>query len=140
MDLDRFADVLAERLAAIVPDGIYVAVRDGMLWFSAQEGRFPGQRGDYRPGEAGCHVRENVGADGTPEHEDIVRAAVQALDALQDFVSEATHLPWPGVHRQPRPDGRISGSRLELWYGGPDAVVLACEPVELASFGAQASG
>jgi len=66
------------------------------------------------------------------DEDNIVGVAVQALDELQDYVDEATHDPWPGTRTQPRPHGRIRGSMLHLWYGEPDHIVLACEPVPLA--------
>jgi hypothetical protein len=62
----------------------------------------------------------------------IVRVAVLALDHLQDYVSEATHDPWPGTSSQPRPCAQIRGQVLHLWYGEPDNVVLACRPIPLA--------
>jgi hypothetical protein len=45
MDIDagRLTETLAARLAAIVPDGFHVRAADGMLWYSADQGRFPGQ-------------------------------------------------------------------------------------------------
>lgn len=57
VDADRLTTLLADRLAAIVPDGIYVEAGAGMLWYSAQEGRFPGQSGSYHADRAGSHVR-----------------------------------------------------------------------------------
>ena len=55
MNADDFTAFLAGRLAAIVPAGFHVQARDGMLWYSADQGRFPGQQGDYRAGEAGTY-------------------------------------------------------------------------------------
>jgi hypothetical protein len=64
VDADRLTQVLAGRLAAIVPQGFQVEASDGMLWYSAGHGRFPGQRGDYRTGTSGTHVRLNLGEAG----------------------------------------------------------------------------
>jgi hypothetical protein len=61
--------------------------------------------------------------------------ARQALDELQDFIDEATHDPWPGTVRPPRPYAQVRGELVHLWYGVDDIggeVVLACEPVSLA--------
>ena len=134
MDLDHFAVILADRLSAIVPAGIQVAATDGVLWYSAQDGRFPGQQGDYRAGRAGTYIRANFGVYGESEEQNIIGIAVQALDELQDYVSEATHTPWPDTHTQPSPAGRIHDSRLDLWYGNDDNVVLACGSIPLADF------
>lgn len=132
MDLNHLAIVLAHRLSVIVPAGFHVASADGMLRYSAEQGRFPGQMGDYCVGLAGTHVRANFGAYGSSDLENIVGIAIQALDELQDYISEATHMPWPGTTSQPCPHGRISDSHLELWYGDNNNVILACEPIPLA--------
>jgi hypothetical protein len=133
VDLDRFAEILADRLAAIVPAGFHVEAGDGMLWYSADEGGFPGQPGDYHAGRSGTYVRENFGVYGETDEDNIVGLAVQALDELQDYVGEATGDPWPGTTRQPPPHGRIGDENLHLWYGDPDDVVLACDPIQLAA-------
>jgi hypothetical protein len=135
VDIDRFALILAERLAAIVPAGFSVTARDGMLWYSAGPGMFPGQRGDYRVGSAGTYVRANFGVHGETAEEQLAGLAAQALDELQDYVDEATHEPWPGTRAQPQARAGIRGQALHLWYGGPELetdTVLACEPIPLA--------
>jgi hypothetical protein len=43
VDADLLAHALAEQLAGMVPDGFHVQAADGMMWYSADEGRFPGQ-------------------------------------------------------------------------------------------------
>ncbi len=137
VDPDRLTEVLASRLAAIVPDGFYVRGMDGMLWYSAAAGRFPGQLGDYHVGGSGTYVQLNLEAceeTGTPEQA-VASVARQALDELQDFVDEATHDPWPGERTPPHPHAEIRGGEIHLWYGGDGStspVVLACEPVPLA--------
>jgi len=131
MDLDHLTVLLAERLSAIVPSGFRVAAADGMLWYSGGETGFPGQPGDHRAGRAGTYVRDNFGIYGESEDENIVGIAVQALDELQDYISEAIHTPWPGTSSQPRPHGRIIDSHLNLWYSDNDTAVLACDPIPL---------
>ncbi|MGH3205829.1 MAG: hypothetical protein ACRDOA_08295 [Streptosporangiaceae bacterium] len=133
MDVDELTALLADRLAAIVPAGFHVQAADGMLWYSADEGRFPGQQGDYRVGRAGTHVRDNLGAYGETDADNLTGVAVQALDELQDHISEATHDPWPGARAQPRPYARIRDAMLHLGYGDPDAPILACAPIPLAA-------
>lgn len=131
MDLDQLTAVLTDRLSAMVPAGFHVAAADGMLWYSAEEGKFPGQSGNYRVGQAGTHVRENFGAYGASAEENMVGVAVQALSELQDYISEATHTPWPGTTSQPSPQGQILDSYLHLWYEDRDNAILACEPIPL---------
>jgi len=134
VDLDALTVILADRLTAIAPAGFYVEADAGMLRYTCDEGRFPGQQGNFHVGEAGVPVRENFGLYGETEADNIVGAATQALDALQDYVSEATHDPWPGTRSQPTPYARISGGTLQLGYGDPGDVVLGCDPIRLADF------
>ena len=135
VDADRLTGLLADRLAAIVPDGIYVEADDGMVRYSAEEGRFPGQRGSCRVGRADSFVRTSFKAlTGTTGHR-LVGVCVHVLDELQDYVSEATHDPWPGRTAQPAPRAELRGSELHLWYDGGGEVVLACEPVPLTALG-----
>jgi hypothetical protein len=70
---------------------------------------------------------------GTAE-ECVADAGRHALDALQDYIAEATHDPWPGQRTMPDARAQVRGSMLHLWYGGADDAVLACEPIPLASF------
>jgi hypothetical protein len=53
VDPDGFAALLAARLAAIVPAGFHVTLEDDILWFRSDDGRFPGQQGDYHTGSTG---------------------------------------------------------------------------------------
>jgi hypothetical protein len=135
VDLDKLTRALAARMAAIVPAGFYVEAGDGMLWYSAEEGRFPGQAGGYRVGRSGTFVRINFEGYGQPGEDALAEVAAQALGELQDYVDEATHDPWPGRSRPPRPYAQVHEKVLHLWYGGAelnDAVVLACDPIPLA--------
>jgi hypothetical protein len=122
VDVDRFAEVLAGRLTAIVPPGFRVQAGDGMLWYSSAASA----------GRAGSHVRENFGVYGETDEDNAVGLAVQVLDELEDYVGEATGDPWPGTTRQPRPHGEIRGERLHLWYDDGGTIVRALEPIELA--------
>ncbi len=123
VDADRLTEVLAARFDAVTPDGIHVIADDGMLWYSS----------DFDPGQAGSHVRYNLaGAAGESDEADLVGVAVQVLDQLQDFVSEATTDPWPGTGRQPEPHGEIRDHVLHLWYGEPDDIKLTVPPIDTA--------
>jgi hypothetical protein len=136
VDVDDLARMLAGRMAAVVPAGFRVEAADGRLWYSAADGRFPGQLGDYRVGQAWTYVRDNFEAHGETAAERITGMAAQALDELQDYVDEATHDPWPGKQAPPRACAEIRGPLLHLWYGQPGTgghVDLACEPIPLAA-------
>ncbi len=135
VDLHRLTRALAARMAAIIPAGFYVEAGDGMLWYSAEEGRFPGQAGDYCVGRSGTFVRANSEGYGQPDEDAVAEVAALALGELQDYVDEATHDPWPGRSTPPRPYAQVRQDMLHLWYGGlelNDNVVLACEPIPLA--------
>lgn len=143
VNADSLTRILADRLAAIVPAGFHVRAADGMLWYSTDEGRFPGQPGDYQVGISGTYVRDNLAARGQSAADNLAGIAAQALSELQDYVDEATRDPWPGERTPPRAYAQIRGPLLHLWYGGPDAdgtVVLACEPIPLTSLQLPASG
>jgi hypothetical protein len=135
VDGDRLTEILAGRLAAIIPDGFDVRVRDGMLWYSAEPGRFPGQLSNYQIGAAATFVRDNLEARGETTESHLTAVVAQTLDELQDYVDEASHDPWPGTRTPPRPFAQVEGHMLRMWYGGPDItspVILACEPIPLA--------
>jgi len=135
VDLDKLTLILAGRMAEIVPAGFHVEAADGMLWYSADPGRFPGQLGNYRVGRSGTYVRENFDAHGQTDEERIAGVAAQALDEFQDYIDEATHDPWPGERTQPRAHAQIRGQMLRLWYGGREIssdAVLACDPIPMA--------
>jgi hypothetical protein len=138
VDADGFAALLAARLAAIVPDGFRVSLEDDMLWFRSDQGRFPGQQGDYNAGSTGIWPQEDFMTctehEGTAE-ECAADVARHALDVLQDYIAEAIHEPWPSQRNMPEPRAQVRGSVLHLWYGDTDDVVLACEPISLVSPG-----
>jgi hypothetical protein len=134
LDPDKLTAALADRLAAIVPAGFHVRAGDGLLWYTADSGRFPGQLGDYQAGEAGTYVRASFDARGPADEDRVAGAAAQALDELQDYVDEASHEPWPGHRTPPQAQALVRDQTLHLWYSDPDGqVVLACVPIPLAS-------
>jgi hypothetical protein len=133
VDADALAVLLADRLGAIVPDGFHVQAEAGMVWYSADKGRFPGQMSDGHAGSAGTHVEANIGAYGTTDADNIVGVAVQALGELQDYIDEATHELWPSAEIPPRFGAEIRDSAVHLWYGDHDSAVVACEPIPLAA-------
>jgi hypothetical protein len=135
VDLSKLTVSLADRMTAIVPDGFHVEAAEGMLWYSADKSRFPGQAGNYQVGRSGTYVRDNFNAHGQTDEDRIAGVAAQALDELQDYIDEATHDPWPGESAPPGAHAQVRDQILHLWYGGPDidsGAVLACEPIPLA--------
>ncbi len=90
---------------------------------------------ENRSHSAGIWPQEDLSTcleyEGTGE-ECAADAARHALDALQDYIAEATHDPWPGQRTMPEPHAQVRDSTLYLWYGPADDVVLACEPLPLA--------
>jgi hypothetical protein len=132
MNPDDLARLLADRFQQIGPPGFHVHAADGMLWYSSDEGRFPGQQNDYHVGRSGTYVRDNFSRHGATLEDHIVGVSTQALDELQDYIDEATHDPWPGQTTPPEAQAEIRGSRLHLWFADSEAVVVAeCEPIPL---------
>jgi hypothetical protein len=142
VDADRLVVLLADRLAAIVPDGFRVEADGAMLRYSAEEGRFPGQSGSYQVGTAASPVRQNFEVAPGTMAERLVAVCVRVLDDVQDYVSEATHDPWPGRTAQPTPQSELREAELHLWYGGRHGrqAVLSCEPIPLTELSAGRPG
>jgi hypothetical protein len=137
VDPDKLAAALADRLAAIAPDGIHVQAADGMLWYSCV-GRFPAEPSSYRPGSPGTYVRDNfeAHAEDMTGADSATAVGSRAPGELQDFVDEATREPWPGTTTPPHPFVEVRSEMLHLWYGDKnfsDDPVFACEPIPLAS-------
>lgn len=132
VDADVLVQELADRFRSVVPDGFHVAVRsDGIMWFSCDDGRFPEQRGDFKPGMAGTHLRHNHRTVPGALSERVAAAARQALDDLQDYVNEASHEPWPGVRRPPSARAQVLDGLLRCWFVDGEEVVLELDPVPL---------
>ncbi len=132
MNGDELGRALEDRLTRLIPAGFRVVYsNDGVLRYSSDPGRVPGQTGSYQVGSSGTYVRDNFAlwGEGDPEH--IVGVCRQALDELQDYIDEATHDPWPGDRTPPRPYAEIRGAEVVLGYGTPDTPVLECEPIRL---------
>ena len=131
MDPDHLGGLLADRLQRIVPPGFHVDFADGMLWYSSDPGRFPGQTNSYQAGSSGTYVRDNFALHGDTLEDHIVGVSRQALDELQDYVDEASHDPWPGRTRPAEARAEIRESHLYLWFADAGDVVAECEPIRL---------
>jgi len=95
----------------------------------------PGAAGDRQVGTAGTYVRDNFAVHGETDEERAGGVTAQALDELQDYISEATHDPCPGQRAQPQARAQVRGGVLFAWYegpGSPSGAVLEMEPVPLA--------
>jgi hypothetical protein len=101
-----------------------------MLWYSSDPGRFAGQPGTYRVGRTGVPVRDNLRVFESMR-QGVIAVAERALDPFQDCVDAATHDPWPGSTRSPRPFAEVRDSTLFWGSGDPSDAVLSCEPVPL---------
>jgi len=135
VDADKLTELLAVRLAALVPDGFHVRACGRMLRYSGEPRRSAGQLSGHQAGAAGTFVRDNLEGRGEMTEELLTGVVAQALDELQDYVDEASHDPWPGTRTPPRPFAQVRGKVLHAWYGGPDItspVILACAPLSLA--------
>lgn len=131
MDPATIASLLVDRLTKIVPDGFYVAFDGKMIWYTAEEGRFPGQQNTYEVGKSGDHFIANLTLPDDAFEDRVTEAARLALGHLQDYVAEATHDPWPGTKRMPRAEAETRNSKLYLWFGDHGELVLECEPIPL---------
>lgn len=114
MSISASSPSVSHRMTAIVPDGFHVEAAEGMLWYCADKGRFPGQAGNYQVGRSGTYVRDNFNAHGQTDEDRIAGVAAQALDELQDYIDEATHDPWPGESAPPGAHAR-SATRYSIF-------------------------
>jgi hypothetical protein len=116
----QLAQVLAERLDAVVPRPITVAADQD--WVVVRDGQTP----DWRRG-----VEPTVGELGAAwEHVGMVVWTV--LNSVQDFIIETNKHPWPPVAGKetakgtdlPMPWVRVEDDRVRLGYGDPDQPAL----------------
>lgn len=134
-DLDKLTLILAQRLAAVVPDGFHVEAAAGMLWYSADKGRSPGQDGSYRVGRSGTYVRDNFAAHGQTDRSVLPALPHRHSTSSRTTSAKPTTPPWPGQRAQPRARASVRGRMLLAWYEGTghsSGLVLAIEPVPLA--------
>lgn len=135
VDVDKLTDLLADRMAAIVPDGFHVEAADGIIWYSADERRLPGRPASGHMGISWTYVRASFRAHGQTDEEHMTGVATQALGELQDYVEQATQKPWPGDQTAAQPHAAVRDGTLHIWYGEPDPsgqVFLACQPIPLS--------
>jgi hypothetical protein len=116
-ELDRFAEEIAARFAAVAPEGASVWARYGVVVIESGSG-------------------SQVWADLQTLHRDGCDRAGLARIALgyaQDEFTEIQAWPWPGDTSDfPEPSAREADGHIELWYGAADDPVLRLPPIELA--------
>lgn len=74
----------------------------------------------------------------TPEEEPrqrLINACKVVLDRVQEFVAEATAMPWPGENSFPSPHVTIRNGMLMCAYGSDNEPVLALQSVALDQLG-----
>jgi hypothetical protein len=129
VDPIRLAAELAARLSAVVPGRVSISVsEEGQLLFRLYDSWYAG----------GSDPRTALVDLGGDPAEAVCVAAANALDALQDYVCEASGEPWPVVkggsekRTIANPHAVVAGSRIHMWFGDHDAPTLALEdlPVE----------
>jgi hypothetical protein len=65
--------------------------------------------------------------------ETVVRST---LSGVQDAISRARALPWPGeTSAMPQPDARVADGALQAWFGEENNPVLRLEPIPLGALG-----
>ncbi len=120
---NRFAAAVAERLNAVVPDGLTVRADGSAV-------------GVYDPALCGgCYGAEIFGKeDGRPIVELVETAAWAIMNGIQDVIMESIREQWPmGTTRAADPGARVAGDQLHLWFGDEDNPVLRLESVDLTT-------
>src|SRR5205814_643299 len=99
---------LVERLAAVVPSPVSLVAVGSDIEVSAGQGRYGQVTMDLSAfGPLRGHITEN----------EFLRAACcHVLDAVQDYVAEATTEPWPGTREMPEPVVEVSADAIKLAY------------------------
>jgi hypothetical protein len=121
IDARRLTAMLAERLIAVVPDGVDVRVDDRMVWVAG----------------SGVDVERSVADDEQSLEQRIIDTAEHMLDTASDAISEVIGEPWPARAGQfpggfPPYEAAIVNGQLVMSYGKPDDPILTLSPIPLA--------
>jgi hypothetical protein len=125
-DLLRFNQDLVSRLQPWMPDAVHLAaIPEGVTLESSEAGSLTIFVSDL-------FLR-------APREEAAVRAAHQILDAVQDFLSDATGEPWPPLHGDAlttlaAPTAEERDGVMQLWYGDAGEPALALTPMRLSEY------
>lgn len=128
MNRIRLAALIAERLAAVVPETYSVFAQNGVVgitsskvWWGAQSqvARLAAQPDSIELGG---------------EFSSLTGAAWNALNAAQDFISEVEKEMWPGGADYGPPYAAVEGDELRLWYGPRENPKLELPSIPLREF------
>jgi hypothetical protein len=120
VDVDALTSVIADRLAAVVPDPSKVSAADGIVWVAG----------------AGIDVAGIIGHGEGTAQERVRATGERALEITSESLSEITVEPWPAKARQfpggfPPCNATIANGELSLSYGDPGNPILALQPITL---------
>jgi hypothetical protein len=118
--------LLANRLNAVVPNGFSVTAADGFVLVKLAN----------KPFGSGSGVKSILEQRAGDPIANITLAAQNALNSVQDFISEETHWPWPPTVGRSRsymamPWATIRDGNLFVGYGETDELTVAVEPIPL---------
>ena len=120
VDVEALCALLAERLGAVVPEGIRVSVRHGLVFVSG----------------AGTDVARIVSDSEGSVDERLVEAAERLLEVASESISEVTADPWPADAGMfaggfPPSHAEISNDELRVFYGEPEEPLLVLAPIRI---------
>lgn len=112
INLNVIGSRLATLLESSAPSGVHVRYVNGRLCYYYEfSGAYGGSDDPSKPSVIDDWLsRFNVVASQSPESLRIICEVV--LDHFQDFVSEMTAMPWPGVHTQPKARAQLDSNGL----------------------------
>jgi hypothetical protein len=136
VNIEKFLEVLAARLDAVVPDDYEVNSDGDMLWFGSHSGSYARHAYETYLDHLDDMREPHPGRDPRFEpitHDEVIAAvATKAMDELQDTVDENTREPWPGNRTVPRPHAIVENGVLLMWFGDRIQPALRLDPIELA--------
>ena len=77
----------------------------------------------------------HLGLPGGERRRRLITACELVLGKVQEFVAEATALPWPGEKVMPPPHVTVRDGSLMCRYGSSKDPILVLPPVALSSLG-----
>lgn len=133
MDCQAVAHAMVAMLEPALPPEVRIAAEDcAVIVRDAQHGPGAGM------GEEVVLVDHVYHLGLTPQEEPrqrLINACEVVLDRVQEFVAEATAMPWPGEKAMPQPHVTIRSGSLMCRYGSSKGPVLLLSPVPLESLG-----
>jgi hypothetical protein len=127
VNIEKFLELLAGRLDAVVPRSYRVISDRDMLWW-----RTSGS------GKSGSYARQAYEAylnrlDEPISYDEVISAvAFKAMEELQDSVTENSGEPWPGHRTVPAAHAVVEKGVLLMWFGDRSQPALSLSSIELA--------